>query len=168
MARSCIELSKTACREARTLARYMAVSASRSRCSTRSVVGPPSAMPMLAPANTSCPSTRKGGASARCTRSATAMASSSPETPSTSRVNSSPPSRATVSPARRQLSSRRAICTSSSSPARWPRLSFTSLKRSRSRKSTAKCAASRPLARAKATSRRSLKSARLGRPVNGS
>ena len=61
---------------------------------------------MEAPAKTSWPSIRYGGASARWTRSATAIASSSVATPSTSSVNSSPPRRATVSPARRQLSSR--------------------------------------------------------------
>src|SRR2546427_800569 len=81
IARSCIEESKTAWREPRTLARYIAVSASRSRCSTRSVAGPPSAIPIEAPAKTSCPSIRCGGASERWTRSATAIASSALQPP---------------------------------------------------------------------------------------
>src|SRR5207249_4944241 len=46
---------------------------------------------------------------------------------STRTANSSPPSRATVSPGRRHASSRRARATSTSSPAWWPRLSLTTL-----------------------------------------
>ena len=57
---------------------------------------------MDAPAKTSWPSIRYGGASDRWMRSATEIASSSVATPSTRSVNSSPPRRATVSPARRQ------------------------------------------------------------------
>jgi hypothetical protein len=56
-----------------------------------------------------------------------------------STANSSPPSRAAVSPARRQLVSRSLTIISSASPAEWPRLSLTVLKSSRSMNSTASC-----------------------------
>jgi hypothetical protein len=52
--------------------------------------------------------------------------------PGSSTVNSSPPWRATVSDSRTQPTMRRAASTSRRSPASWPRVSFTSLKRSRS------------------------------------
>ena len=54
-----------------------------------------------------------------------------------SRLNSSPPKRATMSPGRRHDCSRSATVTSRRSPTSWPRLSFTSLNRSTSRNSTA-------------------------------
>ena len=53
-------------------------------------------------------------------------------------ANSSPPKRAAVSPPRRQSVRRLATATRRLSPAAWPRLSLTSLKSSRSRKSTAR------------------------------
>ena len=62
-------------------------------------------------------------------------------------TNSSPPKRATVSAARTSACSRRPRPSSSSSPAAWPRLSFTTLKRSRSRKSTATLQSARSAAR---------------------
>ena len=59
--------------------------------------------------------------------------------PSSSRIaNSSPDSRATMSGPRTQSSSRRETSRSTASPARWPRLSLNSLKRSTSRYSRAK------------------------------
>ena len=52
-------------------------------------------------------------------------------------MNSSPPKRATVSPGRTRLPAAAATAHEHSSPAAWPRLSLTTLKRSRSRNSTA-------------------------------
>ncbi len=95
-------------------------------------------MPMLAVANTSWPEISNGWPVASWMRLATSWASTGSFTSSSRMVNSSPPWRARVSPSRRQSWSRRAICRSSSSPAAWPSPSFTDLKWSRSRKSTAK------------------------------
>ena len=169
-ARSCMVTSNTACLAIpMPLARYMAVSASRSRSSGRiEFTPPPSAMPIDAEVKTSCPSMSKGIDSSRCTRSATREASAAVSTPSTSTANSSPPRRATVSPARRVRSRRREIWMSSWSPARWPSESLTTLKRSRSRKSTAKPPRPRPFARSRAIPRRSMNSARFGSPVSAS
>jgi hypothetical protein len=52
--------------------------------------------------------------------------------------NSSPPKRATMSPGRRLSRSRAAISASTASPAAWPKVSFTALKRSTSATITAK------------------------------
>ncbi len=57
--------------------------------------------------------------------------------PSSKIANSSPPSRATISTSRIQLSSRRAMVIKSWSPIECPRLSLTFLNRSRSRNKTA-------------------------------
>ena len=85
-------------------------------------------------------------------------------------ANSSPPRRASVSPSRRHDSRRRDTAISISSPTRWPRLSFTTLKRSRSRYRIAnrpppRCGCLNSSRRRPSTS---TKSARLRRPVNGS
>ena len=130
----------------RSLARYIATSASRSISS-----GVPYgiwlvAMPMLTVTKTSCASIVKGVRKFCCTRSATARASSM-SVPSSSMVNSSPPRRATVSPGRSNDSSRRAVPIRSWSPVMWPSESFTTLNRSRSRKSTANTGASPRCAR---------------------
>ena len=84
------------------------------------------------------------------TRSTTASMSAAIAASGSSRPNSSPPSRATVSEPRTTVSSRRATSTSSSSPAAWPRESLISLKRSRSIISTPARAAAVPRARAPA------------------
>ena len=78
------------------------------------------------------------------------LAASRPARSSHSTVNSSPPKRATVSPGRITPRAAAPTSTSSSSPASWPRLSLTFLKRSRSRNSTAtRCAVARGHARAR-------------------
>src|SRR5262252_9399845 len=119
------------------LARYIAVSASRNMSSGRSYPALDMAIPTLTLENISYPRTSMGAASSSWIRSATPMASASQLMSSSRTVNSSPPRRASVSPGRRQRSSRRAIPTSSSSPAWCPRLSLIDLNRSRSRYSTA-------------------------------
>ncbi len=81
--------------------------------------------------------------------------------------DSSPPKRATVSAGRIAAASRWATATSTLSPNSCPRLSFTTLKRSRSRKRTATEGASER-APSSAVARRSRKRARFGRPVSGS
>ena len=72
MASACISWSKTACWDLpASLARYMAVSASRSSSSAVRPTLPPSAMPMLALTTSSCPSIRRGSESWFWMRSAT-------------------------------------------------------------------------------------------------
>ena len=133
----CSWASNTACRAMPSaLARYMATSASRIRSSgwvSRSA----SAMPIEVDTVSSRPATVIGSPSACWMRAATAVASRASAMSSSRTVNSSPPSRATVSPGRSALPIRAATACSSSSPAWWPSESLTSLKRSRSRKSTA-------------------------------
>ena len=151
----------------RSLARYMAASASRMSVSGSASVSSGRAMPMLTPTNTSVSSMTNGPLTASSTRSAMAMASCWVTRSSQSTTNSSPPKRATVSPGRRATARRSAMATSSRSPRPWPRLSFTTLKWSRSRNSTATRRLWRR-ARASAPSSRSSSSVRLGRPVSGS
>ena len=127
----------------------------------------PYAMPMLAVAETWNASSRTGSCSAAMMRSATSIASLGSASASISTANSSPPSRAAVSPARRQLVSRSLTTRSSASPAEWPRLSFTVLKSSRSMNSTASCPPLR-WSRVAAWSTRSRNSAWFASPVNGS
>ena len=79
----------------------------------------------------------KGRLKVRSTRSATATASCSSTMSSQRIANSSPPKRATISCRRSECRSRSATATISLSPAGWPRLSLMTLKRSRSRNSTA-------------------------------
>ena len=119
------------------LARYIAVSASRSRSSGRSYSGVWTAMPMLAVAKTSWPPRLIGAVRRSWMRSATRTASLTSRPPSSRIANSSPPTRAMVSEGRSAAASEPAIWISRSSPTRWPRLSLTILKRSRSRKRTA-------------------------------
>ena len=84
-------------------------------------------------------------------------------------ANSSPPSLASASPCRRHDSRRRDTAVSSSSPTRWPRLSLTTLKRSRSRYSTAnRLPAGRALNSSSRRPRPSTNTARLHSPVSGS
>ena len=88
-------------------------------------------------------------------------------TPGSSRPNSSPPSRATVSDSRSAASRRCPTSISSASPAAWPSESLISLKRSRSITTTASCLPSRRAVRI-SRSMRSPKSVRLARPVRPS
>ena len=119
------------------LARYIAASASRISSSTSWSGSAESAMPMLA-ADIVSPCARwNGRPKMRSTRSATAIASCSSLMSSHRIANSSPPKRATVSWRRSEWRRRSATATISLSPAGWPRLSLMTLKRSRSRKSTA-------------------------------
>ena len=78
------------------------------------------------------PSMSNGCASAAITRSPSALAWDGPLGPTWSTANSSPPSRATVSPERSSLAMRTDTCCSKESPTAWPSVSFTSLKLSRS------------------------------------
>ena len=112
-------------------------------------------------------SSTTGSCSAARMRSATSVASFGSSSSSMSTANSSPPSRAAVSPARRQLVSRSLTITSSSSPAEWPRLSLTVLKSSRSMNSTASWPPWR-CSRVAAWSTRSRNSAWFASPVSGS
>ncbi len=124
-------------------------------------------MPMLARVNTWRPATGKGTSSAARTRLATAVAWAEPSRSSSSTPNSSPPSRATVSPGRTQRPSRAPTAARSRSPAAWPRLSLTTLKSSRSMNKTPVRSPVRR-ARSRAWSTRSLNSRRLASPVSGS
>ncbi len=82
-------------------------------------------------------------------------------------MNSSPPKRATVSSPRTHSCRRRPTSASSWSPTSWPSESLITLKRSRSRNSSASRLFSRSEC-ASATIRRSLIRARLGSPVRAS
>ena len=81
-------------------------------------------------------------------------------------VNSSPPSRATVSPGRSAPATRPASAISRLSPTAWLRLSLTSLKRSMSRNSTAQPAPGSRSERCRIWLTRSMNSVRLGSPVS--
>ncbi len=145
------------------LVRYMAVSASRSRSS--GVDWPPgrAATPVLTPTVAVTAASTNGSTRQASSRRA-ASAASSWTAPGSRTMNSSPPSRARVSPSRRQPANRAPTCRSSSSPASCPRVSLTCLNPSRSRNS-------RPTDEprcARARSSRSNSRARLGRPVRGS
>ena len=122
---------------------------------------------MLALTQTSSVPTRIGALRASAMRSATRSAISVVPPVSSSSANSSPPNRATVSPGRADALSRSPTTTSSWSPTGWPRLSFTTLKSSRSRNSTATGPSSRS-ARSSAWETRSRNSARLANPVSES
>ncbi len=122
------------------LAWYMATSASRSSASAPTLASPP-------PTGSRCWRGRARRWPAiverlRRARRAGAAPSRSPRarpaTPSHRTVNSSPPRRATsVARRARRARSRSATCAAGGRPASWPKLSLTSLKSSRSRKSTA-------------------------------
>ncbi len=116
------------------LARYMVMSALRSTsAAVRSPAGP-STMPRLPRTMRSRPSMLIGVTSAFMMRSASSSTFRSVPGPVVRATNSSPPSRATISPgAVAQDWSRSATSTSSRSPAAWPRLSLMVLKPSRSR-----------------------------------
>ena len=92
---------------------------------------------MLTSTSMRTPSSRNGSASASRMRPATSIASAGCAMSGSSTANSSPPSRATVSPGRTARSRRRATTSSSWSPAGWPRVSLTSLNRSRSSRNSA-------------------------------
>jgi hypothetical protein len=85
-------------------------------------------MPMLAVTKVSRPETANGAARRSSTFWATGGAFSGDARSPRMTTNSSPLMRATVSPLRTQASRRRATSFSSSSPAAWPCMSFTSLK----------------------------------------
>ncbi len=154
------------------LARYIARSALR-RSSPAPRPGSAKATPMEAATRTSLPSMSYGWESRSRSRSASSTmcrsraARSLTPSPMISAANSSPPSRAAVSPLRTASCSRRAAWTRSSSPAWWPMVSLTALKPSRSMKSTAVpwSEVRRP---ASACPTRRVNRARLGRSVSGS
>ena len=135
--------------------------------------GSAKATPMEAATRTSLPSMRYGWESVIRSRSAISWiwcsraVRSRPPSPTISAANSSPPSRAAVSPGRTASWSLRAAWTSSSSPAWCPMVSLTALKPSRSMKSTA-VSRSEERRPDSAWPTRSVNRARLGRSVSGS
>ena len=165
----CIVLSNTSYRALpRCFARYMARSASRITSSGRSYSGELIAIPMLADDATSCPEILQGCCSVLTIREATVLANPRSLTSSNRIVNSSPPSRATMSPGRTQASSRRAVMLSNRSPLLCPIPSLTTLRRSMSTNSTAYALSwSRP-ARPMARWTISVKKVRFGSPVSPS
>ena len=108
-----------------------------------------------------------GCAIASCSFCAMCPSTSGSSKSSTITMNSSPPRRASRSVSRSAADSARVTCFSSSSPMRWPSVSLTFLKRSRSMNSTP---TRRPERRACAIAcaSRSCSSRRLGRPVRAS
>ena len=164
------------------LASYIAVSASRSRPSASATGWAEVTTPMLALLCRRWPRSSYGRASTCSSRSATVPASAGACRSASSTTNSSPPSRAAVAgwpratvsgwrppaPSRRAPCSRSAIWRSSSSPAAWPRVSFTCLKRSKSRNISAKWRAGSARQRATACCSAGSSAARLGRPVSAS
>ncbi len=157
------------------LARYIAMSVRRTRPSRSTSSVGYIEMPMLTEITMSSSPTTMGALSASSRRWAMSAASSAPPRLSAMTVNSSPPRRemvkllsspvrATESMQRRQPPSFLATCCKRRSPASCPRLSLTTLKRSRSRNISAK---GRPLlcARCIARSSRLRNRARLGNPV---
>ena len=148
------------------LARYMAVSASLSR--SAGVSDPwATAIPTLADTTVESVPSCIGLARAVRTRSAAARASVVLTMSLMTTTNSSPPSLATMSPGRMVRCSLLAASRSRSSPAPWPRESFTTLNLSRSRKSTPTSLSCRAdLWRA--SWRRSRRRARFGSPVSSS
>lgn len=116
------------------LARYMVMSALRSTSAALRSRACPSTTPMDPRTVSSRPSRRIGVVSTPRMRQASSTTSVSVSGPVVRATNSSPPSRATISPrAVAQLCSRSATSTSSRSPDAWPRLSLIALKPSRSR-----------------------------------
>ncbi len=106
-------------------------------------------------------------------RRAAITGSTSAVSHSISITNSSPPMRATVSPARTLERRRAATSLSTRSPTAWPSVSLTGLKPSRSMNSTTILPPSRPSAFAASSRRiacdsRFSNSSRFGRFVNGS
>jgi hypothetical protein len=123
------------------------------------------AMPIDAATVSARPSSANGRASESRIRRARTAASSALFTGASS-TNSSPPMRASASSPTRP-SRRSATARSSVSPTRWSSESLTSLKRSRSKHSSATCERVRAALRI-ARRARSASSTRFGRPVSGS
>ncbi|MNV23767.1 hypothetical protein D3C71_1148010 [compost metagenome] len=126
------------------------------------------AIPRLPEGNSSRPFTHIDSSSATSMRWENSSAEARPSPHWSTIANSSPPSRATTSCAEIIETIRLATSTSIWSPAAWPMLSLTSLKRSRSRNSTAKPWLSLARARTIASSNRSSRCRRLGSPVSAS
>ena len=166
LARSSSPKTSTPSRPA-SLARYIAVSASVSSASGDSSPVCAIAMPMLADTGISMRSALTAWVTAARMRSATVSASPTPERFSQMARNSSPPSRTSVSEGRMTARTCCATATSSRSPAAWSMVSFTSLKWSRSMKSTATGVLERR-DRASAACSRSCTTERFGRPVSES
>ena len=147
----------------------MAVSALRSSDSAVARRGPGTvtAIPMLALIACSKPSISTGSTNVSSKWSANTHASEESRMSAQMMTNSSPPKRATLSDLRHELESRLATSRSTWSPTWWPKRSFTTLNRSRSRKNRA---SERPVRwlMARLCSRRSSSSARFNRPVSGS
>ena len=121
---------------------------------------------MLGRSSMSCSSMRKGRWKALSTRWAAIRLESSVRS-SSSRANASPLMRAAVSPGRMHSAMRCPAMASRLSAAGWPRVSLTSLKSSRSSDTTATERSSRARS-AIAWFNRSVNSAPLAKPVNGS
>ena len=149
------------------LARYIAVSTFVTSVSASAPSAGYIPMPMDASTKSSRFWIRNGSARIARILRAIPAASASRVIPLRRRRNSSPPTRATVSSWRMQRRSRSATLTRSSSPAEWPRVSFTRLKWSRSRNMTTSACLRRCAWRI-ASERRSLKRTRFGRSVRAS
>ena len=173
---ACISGSnRTVDRTGSSFARWSAISACLRRSPGYVTTARPTARPRLAPTLTSRPPRSNGSAMAVSIRDATRSASRMLRTGPSRTPNSSEPSRATVSVDRAAASSRRPTSTSSRSPASWPRLSLTTLNRSRSRRMSAirgagVAAARRPWPAAppvgsSCSARRVSSSVRFGSPV---
>ena len=146
------------------LAEYSATSAQRSSPSTVDTWSGDSPMPTEQPTVSTTPCTRYGCRMASPSRRARSTACSASSLRRTSTTNSSPPRRATRSLLDACSSSRSATATSSSSPTACPSVSLTSLKWSRSMRSSATVPVDRSSARSVAV----VSSVRLASPVRGS
>ena len=114
------------------LARYIAVSESRSSVSAESSGPDRNARPTLAETNASTPSRSNGRSTSATMRRATSTPARASSRSSAITTNSSPPRRPTVSGVRKPSRKRCDTWISSRSPALCPRLSFTIFTRSRS------------------------------------
>ncbi len=145
----------------------MATSARRSRPSASRAWSGKTATPALASRTRVRPSRSSGEESSATRWRATRWALVVESAVGSRTANSSPPSRAASAPRGRARRSRSAIWRRSRSPARWPRVSLTERKRSRSMRTRA-ARVPWPSASSRAVQARSRSHWRLGRPVSGS
>ncbi|MDQ1678394.1 MAG: hypothetical protein QOC93_3538 [Actinomycetota bacterium] len=155
------------------LASYIATSARRSSSAVShpspgatgvsATPTPASTVMATPPTTTGSPST---ASSSRARASAIPAPDGTPGSRGSRRANSSPPSRASISPSRSASPSRTAVLVSRRSPAACPSVSLTSLKWLKSSRRSPSAVPSAPLART--CSPRSSRQFRFGRPVRAS
>ena len=148
------------------LARYIAISACLSNVALSTPSSGKTAAPIEAVIATTC-SLIASGILTCCNTCSAKLSSVSTRFTSHNRTNSSPPKRARVSPSGRIDKIRSATCCNKLSPASCPKLSLTSLKRSKSINITANRSWFR-LALLRAIESRSWNKRRLGKPVSSS